>query len=120
MHYIDLAKDIIQVLLDELKRGLKKHKIFAIVFPVAGVLIATLTFVYYDTFKEKVADELFGIAGCFIGTVFVFQMQEITKDRKKIKVLTRIDKNIDVVKAEPTTDEATNEKIYELFKETLT
>jgi hypothetical protein len=33
MHFIDLTRDLIVVLLKELKRGLKKHKIFAVIFP---------------------------------------------------------------------------------------
>ncbi|MEO7044833.1 MAG: hypothetical protein ABI091_05965 [Ferruginibacter sp.] len=119
MHFIDLTKDLILFLLTELKKGLKKHKIFAFVFPIAGILIALLTFILFDVIKEKLATVLFGISGCFIGTIFVFQIQEITKDGKKISALSALDKNINEAKLNPSADGSTEDKIYDLFKETF-
>lgn len=120
MQFIDVTKDLILVLLKELKKSLRKHQIFAIIFPIVGIFVAIVTYLYFETFKEKVATVLFGIAGSFIGTVFVFQFQEITKDGKKISSLNALNKNIDTLKTEPSSNNnAAEEKIYDLFKETF-
>lgn len=117
MHYIQLTKELIVVILKELTAGLKKHKMFALVFPLIGLIIAVITFFIFDIIKEKVATVLFGIAGSFIGTIFVFQMQEITKDKKKIKSLNVLEKNIDDLTVNPSVDGSSEEKVYDLFKE---
>ncbi|HXD94184.1 MAG TPA: hypothetical protein VNX01_13310 [Bacteroidia bacterium] len=118
---LKIIQNLIKILIEDLKESIKIHKISAFLSLFLGVSIAAFIFWKYDIYKDTILKELVGISGAFIGTIFIFQITEFIKDRRKVKIYKYLDKFSEEIIASSDQSAATGftDVFTNVFKETI-